>query len=50
MVLGTSVGDPYLEPDPDLNVLGLPDPDPDPIVEGADPDPAGDPSLFSNMS
>jgi hypothetical protein len=36
-----SVGDPDSVP----HVLGLPDPDP--LVRGADPGPAPDPSLFS---
>ncbi len=47
-----SVGDPDLDPEPDPqdpHVLELMDPDPDPypLVRGADPDLAPDPSLFS---
>jgi hypothetical protein len=41
----SSVGDPEPNADPRIRMfLGLPDPDP--LVTGANPDPAPDPSLF----
>jgi hypothetical protein len=40
-IFSNSVGDP--DPEPNADRL----PDPNPLVRGADPDPAPDPSIFS---